>query len=60
MMIENKEEKEGRCLICGTKTAGRKICECCRESLALCDIENLISRKEKGENCLLCRANAFK
>ena len=60
LFCENPREEELRCLICGAKTFEGKICDCCKESLALCDIENLVSRKEHGENCAVRRANAFK
>ena len=52
------DEKSG--LICGQNAGGRAVCDRCRESLALCDIENLVSRKIRGEKNRAAAANAFK
>ena len=44
-MDREKREHGERCMICGEESGGRKVCERCRESLALCDIENFVLRK---------------
>ena len=55
------KREEARCVICkGPAEAGKKICECCRESLALCDMENYLARKTAGKICGTDGANAFK
>ncbi len=48
------------CIVCGQETRSGQLCDCCRESLALCDVENYIARKTEGEICRPARANAFK
>lgn len=47
------------CMICGSPVAKGKLCECCRESLALCDIEDYAVKKTQRENCS-GGENAFK
>lgn len=44
-------EKDNRCKVCGKKLEKGKICECCRESFMLCDIEDYIERKAGGKFC---------
>ena len=44
-------EKDNRCMVCGKKLEKGKICECCRESFMLCDIEDYIERKAGGKFC---------
>lgn len=60
MRDEKKEKNEASCLICGAESGERRLCECCRESFALCDIENLIFRKLQSEKIGISGANAFK
>ncbi len=60
MKSDHVERKEGRCVICGGKTQGENVCECCAESLALVDIENLLSGKRRGAIFPKSAANAFK
>lgn len=48
------------CIVCGQETHSGHLCDCCRESLALCDVENYIARKTEGKICRPARANAFK
>lgn len=48
------------CIVCGQETRSGHLCECCRESLALCDVENYVARKTEGKICRPGRANAFK
>ena len=59
MPNEENTEREDRCMICG-KPGAHKICDCCRECLALCDIEDLLIRKIRSEKCGAHAANAFK
>ncbi len=54
-----KREERG-CLVCGRDACGRALCERCRESLALCDVEDLVSRKIRDKKCAGYDANAFK
>ena len=56
-----QEEPKNRCLICNAPTeAGQKLCECCLESFALCDLENLLAHKVPTKNCTEKAVNAFK
>lgn len=52
-MFERNSEKHV-CRICGaTVQKDRKICDCCEESFALCDLDNLLNTKTaetNGEN----------
>ncbi len=48
-------------MICkGPAEPGKKICECCLESLVLCDMENYLARKTAGKICGANGSNAFK
>ncbi len=60
--MENRKKEEGaRCLVCNAPTErGRKLCDCCRESFALCDLENYIARKAARKIYGAGGANAFK
>ncbi len=49
-----------RCVVCGVRTEGGRLCECCRESLALCDIENYLARKTERKFSAEPGTNAFK
>ena len=42
------EKGEKFCLVCGERSEKGNLCECCRESLALIDIDNFITQKNKG------------
>lgn len=44
-------DKEKCCMICGKRLEKGKLCECCRESLILCDIEDYLERKATGKFC---------
>ena len=52
-MFERNSEKHV-CRICGAAVQkDKKICECCEESFALCDLDNLLNAKTaepNGEN----------
>ncbi len=52
-MFERNSEKHV-CRICGAAVQkDRKICDCCEESFALCDLDNLLNTKTaetNGEN----------
>ena len=48
------------CIVCGQAAHSGHLCDCCRESLALCDVENYVARKTEGKICRPARANAFK
>lgn len=39
------------CIVCGQETHSGLLCDCCRESLALCDVENYVARKTEGKIC---------
>ncbi len=54
-----REREEGICFVCGARARGG-LCDCCRESLALCDMENYITRKSARGNYADSAANAFK
>lgn len=58
-MQQEQEKETGRCPVCGAASHGG-LCDCCREIFALCDMENLIFRRERGENVSVRGANAFK
>ena len=58
-MSKNSEQKT-RCVVCGMPLRGGCLCDCCRESFALCDIEEYARRKACGKNCPAAAANAFK
>lgn len=60
MRKESETKREERCMVCGGRAGEKRICDCCRESLALCDIENLLAKKPHGENLRPPAANAFK
>lgn len=62
MMSEKRGtgREERRCLICGQNAGEHKLCERCRESLSLCDVENWVARKLRCEKCGAPAANAFK
>lgn len=49
-----------RCVVCGREVRAGQLCERCRESLALCDVEDYVVRKTSAKNCRPARANAFK
>ena len=59
-MDREKREHGERCMIYGEESGGRKVCERCRESLALCDIENFVLRKTLRKKSDADTANAFK
>ena len=42
------EKVEKFCLVCGERSEKGNLCECCRESLALIDIDNFITQKNKA------------
>ncbi len=54
-MVKETKKEQPRCAVCGGYAdvrEGGALCECCRESLALCDMENYLVRKAA------CRAGA--
>lgn len=56
-----KKEKKDLCIVCGaTAQRGERLCEVCRESLSLCDVEHYLLKKTASKNCTLRGANAFK
>lgn len=60
-MEKTEKREEGKCMICkGPAEPGKKICECCLESLALCDMENYLARKTVGKIYGANGSNAFK
>lgn len=62
-MMEQREivhTAKTHCIVCGQETHSGLLCDCCRESLALCDVENYVARKTEGKICRPARANAFK
>ena len=49
-MFERNSEKHV-CRICGAAVQkDKKICECCEESFALCDLDNLLNTKTAEPN----------
>ena len=46
------------CAVCGARTENL-LCECCRESFALCDMEDYLACR-RAENCAAEASNAFK
>ncbi len=55
------DDKVSRCMICGNQVKrGKKLCDCCSESLILCDMDNYVAKKEKDKIYLVRSANAFK
>lgn len=61
MKIEKNTGAEPRCIVCGRKTySGGGLCDCCRESLALCDVENYVARKTERKIYRGGGLNAFK
>lgn len=60
-----KSVRERRCAVCGGAAEEGALCECCRESFALCDMEEYPRRKKRrtemlAEICAPSCANAFK
>lgn len=60
MTIGHGQKRNKVCRICGAAVSdGRKICECCEESFALCDMEDYLrtdsveGKGEKGGQMLL-------
>lgn len=37
--------EETRCIVCGRTLKEGHLCDCCKESLALCDVEDYVARK---------------
>lgn len=59
-MFERNSEKHV-CRICGAAVQkDKKICECCEESFALCDLDNLLNTKTAEPNGGKPPSNAFK
>lgn len=59
--MKQEERGQERCAVCGAPVRGERLCECCRESFALCDMEEYPRRKKwRAEICAPSRANAFK
>lgn len=49
------------CRICGAAVSnGRKICECCEESFALCDMEDYLNRNSVDANMENCGQTLLK
>ena len=46
-----RKEKECRCAVCGRRIREGALCECCKESLALCDVEEYAARKMAAKFC---------
>ena len=46
-----RKEKDRRCAVCGRHIREGALCECCKESLALCDVEEYAARKMAAKFC---------
>ena len=40
-------EQEKHCAVCGAPVRGGHLCDCCRESFALCDMEDYCARRAR-------------
>ena len=58
--MEQKQEMYETCVICGSPIREGSLCDCCKDSLALCDIEDYPQRKAGGKICSGVAAYAFK
>ena len=58
--MEREQEMCETCVICGSPVTEGMLCDCCKDSLMLCDIEDYPQRKAVGKICLHAGGNAFK
>ena len=54
--------EDAYCAVCGAELYGKggALCECCRESFALCDMDDYLLRRSVGGICGGMPSNAFK
>ena len=44
---QNMHAEQEHCAVCGAPVRGARLCDCCRESFALCDMEDYCARAER-------------